>query len=235
MDIEKILYEKGLLATVSDSTDREYILKCTEELDLQIKKIDILISEIQDEITKEENVFKAKQDEYFRITEKICLNVKKYNDTLSNDSIWGTVLDENERKRNLKKYYSHISCIRELTFEIASIGIDMGRINEILFFAVELKKKNRLCEIASDVIGIKSEQFRDFEERLDKLEKTLEELMNSESTFSFTIRENESVLGNYITALDTALDIKGKGCEMNISAARKSVAYFLTVFKSKLK
>ncbi|MBR4296382.1 MAG: hypothetical protein IKT56_06080 [Clostridia bacterium] len=235
MDIEKILYEKGFWARVSDNADREYILKCTESLEPEIEKIDFWIEEIQDKFIRESEIFKEKQDRCFQITERIYLKTKKYNDTLSNDSIWGTVLDENEKKRNLKKYYSYISCIRELTSDIALIGIDIGSINDILYSVLETKKKIRLCEIASDIINRKCEKIGFFEEKLDELEKDLGELLNSEAKLSMTLSENESILGNYIMVLDTALDVKGKGLEMNISAARKSVAYFLAAFKRELK
>lgn len=220
--MKKDIFDKysDVLAGMNDA-DSEYILKCVGNQGTETEKLSKELDGLYRELSFALDSLKKQEEKFYETSEKVCALVKKYNDTLMTDGIWNSV-DASEKKKKLNTFYSFVA---------AAERSDSGDFSffDVAAFAekdVEIGKKISLMKRAYCLFGENKVGSEALFSKYKLCHSMTEEVLRKNTALMVKIRQNETVFGQYISALAVALDEKNKGERMNLSLARNCADVF---------
>ena len=218
MDIEKILYDEGLLGTVTDKAEIEYIEKCIDDIQTEYEILKTLSAGIDERIAKWKSAFSAELEKSRATIESISYAAAEYSKCLSGDGIWGTVGDAEKIKSILRDYYGLVSNIDSLLKNGTDLAALSDNAREIFYKSIDVFRSARLFDIAARALDKNELSFAsDFYPVMNEAEKSAEISVMRVNELT----ETETLIGKYISELYAALDAKNKGARMNATLARR--------------
>jgi len=232
MNIDVFLYENELAGRI-DECDREYILSCVSELQneagrlkAEAERLFLSACELSDTIENEKK-------KYFEAVSSLVGFIKEYNETLVSDGIWSSVSSDEEKKRKLHDYYSHTARIGKYAGKLFVIS-RIEQAEQMKGNILQTGKMIRLCGIAKEFLGEKSEVLDIAGEIIRNTDKKTDSLLADSAVLSAICEGNEALLSRYLASLSGALDTENKGVNMNLSLARRCNSSFCESVKTGL-
>lgn len=150
--------------------------------------------------------------------------------------LWRNI-GEDERKETLRSFYRFVSDVSSVSCEMAAEASaffeslpEPGAAETLEF----LKKSCRICVLICDDMHVKNlncdeAQIRltEAEELLWRAEKLISDAGEKRKKLLLAAEQNDEATGRMLKLLDTALDVKNKGKNMNLTAAANCVRSFL--------
>ena len=150
--------------------------------------------------------------------------------------LWRNI-GEDERKETLRSFYRFVSDVSSVSCEMAAEASaffeslpEPGAAETLEF----LKKSSRICVLICDDMRVKNlncdeAQIRltEAEELLCRAEKLISDACEKRKKLLLAAEQNDEATGRMLKLLDTALDVKNKGKNMNLTAAANCVRSFL--------
>ena len=229
MNIEEYIYDLVLYGTLNDA-DRAYIESCISDIEGEGKRFFTLIWGLGDRAKALERKIEKENERYFASSRKIVEEVKKYNDSLSGDSIWASGTDENDKKIKLKSYYMYVSRLDGLVNAISFCDFYMSDIFALKDDLTQLGRFLYLYKTSLNFVGGKNEKSESLEAASKAAEMKIEELFHKASRLCKIGEENGRRLGDYLLSLSLALDVNNKGRMMNIRSAKNCNQSFVLCF-----
>ncbi|MEE0968141.1 MAG: hypothetical protein U0M06_02055 [Clostridia bacterium] len=233
-NIEEFIYNSGLSGSI-DILDREFISDCLDEPERELEKLVFESKRISSDLYDFNNEITKMSEIYFHKIKEFSDNVKKYNDTLVSDGIWGDKAeDDDKRRERLGTFNAFVSKLDNIKTSLDAINIDLFKIEELRFQITFLERKCFLMELVLKEKSINNTKIACICEKISATDEKLNEAENSNSSFLFISLNNSKHISNYLKNLGKCVDPLKKSTKINIHDIRNLNLAVITALETSL-